>query len=181
MKIISFDFERNSSFQWRLRDRLEVQVGSTANGVTDAQLQGVTGTSVDSNFNGFLQPDTTFLGSSLVAGGPYANGNIFPDEPGKTSGGQTGPQVNEVIDLGQRFAKFNYVSDSAPESNFELQIASSQAQQVTNTTPGAGIYLDSANFEQATNNTSTNRYIGAATGSTFANNRFVIFVAPPRV
>ncbi len=181
MKMISFDFERNSSFQWRLRDRLEVLVGSTANSVTPAQLQGVTGTSSTSNFNGFLQPNTSFLGSSLVAGGPYASGNIFPDEPGRTSGGQTGPQVNDVIDLGQRFAQFNFVSDGAPQSDFELQITSSQSQTITNTTPGAGIYLDSTNFEQATNNTSTARYIGAATGSTFANNRFVVFVAPPRV
>ncbi len=180
MKIKSFDFEYSTSGGGRLRDRLQIRVGPDANNLSNATLTpGATGSGSTNNNDGWVQMND-FFGSELVVNGPYSpsQGNVFPRDPGV---GGTGPDIDDVFDLGQQVAQFDFVSDVSLEGEFEFQIASSQAQQVTNTTAGAGIYLDSINFQQATNNTSTARYIGAATGSTFANNRFVIFVAPPRV
>ena len=180
MKIKSFDFEYSTSQGGKLRDRLQIRVGPNANSLSNATLTpGATGSGSTNNNDGWVQMND-FFNSNLVVNGPYSpsEGNVFPKDPGL---GGTGPDIDDVFNLGQQVAQFDFVSDISAESNFELQIASSQSQTITNTTAGAGIYLDGTNFEQATNNTSTARYIGAATGSTFANNRFVIFVAPPRV
>ena len=180
MKIKGFDFEYSTSSGGRLLDRLQIRVGPNANSLSNATLTpGATGSGSTNNNNGWVQMND-FFGSDQVVNGPYnpSEGNVFPRDPGV---GGTGPDIDDEFDLGQQVAQFDFVSDGSVQGEFELQIASSQSQTVTNTTPGAGIYLDGTNFEQATNNTSTARYIGAATGSTFADEKFVIFVAPPRV
>ena len=181
MKIIDFDFEDNTG---GLRDRLQILVGATETTLETAELSpGITGASGLAGNNGWIQYTNFFGSSTAYIDGPYTPsvGNVFPRLPGESSGGQTGPAVGDEIDLGQRWAQFDFKSDSSVQSDFELQLTAAGGSTVTDTTPGAGIYLDGTSFKTATNNDSTNRYIGAAAGGSFASSSFVIFVAPPRV
>jgi len=177
MEIVDFDFEGTTTPY----DRMQILVGSTQGALSAAALTpGITGSSGLSANNGW-KVFPNFFGSSTDTNGPLASGNAFPSDPGVTSGGQTGPDIGDVFDLGQRYAQFDFVSDGSGSSSFELKLTSSQAVVITDTTPGAGIYLDGTNFEQGTNNISTNRFIGTAAGGSFTNNAMVILVAPPRV
>ena len=178
MQIVDFDFDGTSTPY----DRLQILVGPTSGTITTpaALTPGITGSSGDAANDGW-KVFPNFFGSSTDTNGPLASGNAFPSDPGRSSGGQTGPVAGDEFNLGQRFAQFDFKSDGSLASSFELKIASVGGNAVTNTSPGEGIYLDSTTFEKATNNNSTNRFIGTATGGTFANNAIVIFVAPPRV
>ena len=178
MEIVDFDFDGTSTPY----DRLQILVGATSGTITTpaALTPGITGSSGDAANNGW-KVFPNFFGSSTDTNGPLASGNAFPSDPGRSSGGQTGPLVGDQFDLGQRFAQFDFKSDSSVASSFELKIASIGGNAVTNTSPGEGIYLDPTDFEKATNNNSTNRFIGTAAGGTVASNAIVIFVAPPRV
>lgn len=179
MEIVDFDFDGQSTPY----DRLQILVGPTGpNNITTpaALTPGITGSSGDAANNGW-KVFPNFFNSSTDTNGPLASGNAFPSDPGRSSGGQTGPVAGDQFDLGQRFAQFDFRSDVSGSSSFELKISSSQAVDVTTTTPGAGIYLDGVNFEKGTNNISTNRFIGTAAGGSYANDAIVIFVAPPRV
>lgn len=178
MEIVDFDFEGGTGTPF---DRMQILVGPTQGSLSNATLTpGITGSTGAAANNGWrIYPN--FFTSSTDTNGPLANGNAFPQDPGVTSGGQTGPDVGDQFDLGQRYAQFDFKSDGSGSSSFELRISSSQAVAITDTTPGAGIYLDGTNFEQGTNNISTNRFIGTAAGGSFADNAMVILVAPPRV
>ena len=174
MKIIDFDLESTV-------DRMQIVVGSSVGSLSAATLSpGITGTSGAASNNGWkIYPN--FFTSGTDDNGPNASGNAFPTDPGITSGGQTGPEQDSIWDLGARFAQFDFKSDGSVASDFELHLSSSLAVNITDSTPGAGMYLDGTDFEKSTNNNSTNRFIGTAAGGSFDDDALVILVAPPRV
>ena len=174
MKIIDFDLESTV-------DRMQIVVGSSVGSLSAATLSpGITGTSGAASNNGWkIYPN--FFTSGTDDNGPNASGNAFPTDPGITSGGQTGPEQDSIWDLGARFAQFDFKSDGSVASDFELHLSSSLAVNITDSTPGAGMYLDGTDFEKGTNNNSTNRFIGTAAGGSFDDDALVILVAPPRV
>ena len=174
MKIIDFDLESTV-------DRMQIVVGSSVGSLSAATLSpGITGSTGAASNNGWkIYPN--FFTSGTDDNGPNASGNAFPTDPGISSGGQTGPEQDSIWDLGARFAQFDFKSDGSVASDFELHLSSSLAVNITESTPGAGMYLDGTDFEKSTNNNSTNRFIGTAAGGSFNNDALVILVAPPRV